>query len=111
MVLVRILMSKSGFEDEVLIKLIFGVVKHVTIDELYIIIIAARTGDTFYFYHCYCYKKRTSSKNCYLNKQDFSTSALDHFLEIYTQKMKILVGESWCVEVIKSAQKEGLHPP
>jgi hypothetical protein len=35
-VLVRILMSKSGFEDEVLIKLIFGVVKHVTIvdDEL-----------------------------------------------------------------------------
>jgi hypothetical protein len=34
MVLVRILMSKSGFEDEVLIKLIVGVVKHVTIDEL-----------------------------------------------------------------------------
>jgi hypothetical protein len=36
MVLVRILiiiMSKSGFEDEVLIKLIVGVVKHVTIDE------------------------------------------------------------------------------
>jgi hypothetical protein len=34
-VLVRILiMSKSGFEDEVLIKLIVGVVKHVTIDEL-----------------------------------------------------------------------------
>jgi ABC-type lipoprotein release transport system permease subunit len=32
-VLVRILMSKSGFEDEV-IKLIVGVVKHVTIDEL-----------------------------------------------------------------------------
>jgi hypothetical protein len=33
--LVRILMSKSGFEDEVLInKLIVGVVKHVTIDEL-----------------------------------------------------------------------------
>jgi hypothetical protein len=30
-VLVRILMSKSGFEDEVLIKLIVGVVKHVTI--------------------------------------------------------------------------------
>jgi hypothetical protein len=27
-------MSKSGFEDEVLIKLIVGVVKHVTIDEL-----------------------------------------------------------------------------
>jgi hypothetical protein len=34
MELVRILMSKSGFEDEVLIKLIVGVVKHVTIDEL-----------------------------------------------------------------------------
>jgi hypothetical protein len=35
MVLVRILiMSKSGFEDDVLIKLIVGVVKHVTIDEL-----------------------------------------------------------------------------
>jgi hypothetical protein len=34
MVLVRILMSKSGFEDEVLIKLIVGVVKHITIDEL-----------------------------------------------------------------------------
>jgi hypothetical protein len=36
MVLVRILMSKSGsFKDEVLlIKLIVGVVKHVTIDEL-----------------------------------------------------------------------------
>jgi hypothetical protein len=34
MVLVRILMSKSGSEDEVLIKLIVGVVKHVTIDEL-----------------------------------------------------------------------------
>jgi hypothetical protein len=34
MILVRILMSKSGFEDEVLIKLIIGVVKHVTIDEL-----------------------------------------------------------------------------
>jgi hypothetical protein len=33
-VLVRILMSKSGFEDEVLIKLIVGVAKHVTIDEL-----------------------------------------------------------------------------
>jgi hypothetical protein len=34
-VLVRmILMSKFGFEDEVLIKLIVGVVKHVTIDEL-----------------------------------------------------------------------------
>jgi hypothetical protein len=33
-VLVRILMSKSGFEDEFLIKLIVGVVKHVTIDEL-----------------------------------------------------------------------------
>jgi hypothetical protein len=33
-VLVRILMSKSGFEDEVLIKLIVGVVDHVTIDEL-----------------------------------------------------------------------------
>jgi hypothetical protein len=35
-VLVRILMSKSGFEDEVLIKLIVGVVKHVStmIDEL-----------------------------------------------------------------------------
>jgi hypothetical protein len=32
MVLVRILiMSKSGFKDEVLIKLIVGVVKHVTI--------------------------------------------------------------------------------
>jgi hypothetical protein len=32
MVLVRILiMSKSGFEDEVLIKLIVGVVKHVTL--------------------------------------------------------------------------------
>jgi hypothetical protein len=29
MVLVRILMSKSGFKDEVLIKLIVGVVKHV----------------------------------------------------------------------------------
>jgi hypothetical protein len=29
-VLVRILMSKSGFEDKVLIKLIVGVVKHVT---------------------------------------------------------------------------------
>jgi hypothetical protein len=27
-------MSKSRFEDEVLIKLIVGVVKHVTIDEL-----------------------------------------------------------------------------
>jgi hypothetical protein len=27
-------MSKSGFEDEVLIELIVGVVKHVTIDEL-----------------------------------------------------------------------------
>jgi hypothetical protein len=27
-------MSKSGFEDEVLIKLIVGVLKHVTIDEL-----------------------------------------------------------------------------
>jgi hypothetical protein len=27
-------MSKSGFKDEVLIKLIVGVVKHVTIDEL-----------------------------------------------------------------------------
>jgi hypothetical protein len=26
--------TKSGFEDEVLIKLIVGVVKHVTIDEL-----------------------------------------------------------------------------
>jgi hypothetical protein len=34
MVLVRILMSKSGFKDEVLIKLIVGVVKHVTIDPL-----------------------------------------------------------------------------
>jgi hypothetical protein len=35
MVLVRILRSKSGFKDEVLIKLIVGVVKHhVTIDEL-----------------------------------------------------------------------------
>jgi hypothetical protein len=33
MVLVRILMSKSGFKDKVLIKLIVGVVKHVTIDE------------------------------------------------------------------------------
>jgi hypothetical protein len=33
MVLVRILMSKSGFEDEVLIKLIVGVVKHVTIED------------------------------------------------------------------------------
>jgi hypothetical protein len=33
-VLVRILMSISGFEDEFLIKLIVGVVKHVTIDEL-----------------------------------------------------------------------------
>jgi hypothetical protein len=32
-------MSKSGFEDEVLIKLIVGVVKHVTIDELGPIII------------------------------------------------------------------------
>jgi hypothetical protein len=31
MVLVRILMSKSGFKDEVLIKLIVGVVKHVKI--------------------------------------------------------------------------------
>jgi hypothetical protein len=31
MVLVRILMSKSGFEDEVLIKLIVGVVKIVII--------------------------------------------------------------------------------
>jgi hypothetical protein len=31
---VRILMSKSGFEDEVHIKLIVAVVKHVTIDEL-----------------------------------------------------------------------------
>jgi hypothetical protein len=30
MVLVRILMSKSGFKDKVLIKLIVGVVKHVT---------------------------------------------------------------------------------
>jgi hypothetical protein len=30
MVLVRILMSKSGFKDEVLIKLIVEVVKHVT---------------------------------------------------------------------------------
>jgi hypothetical protein len=29
-----LIMSKSGFEDEVLIKLIVGVVKHVTIDEL-----------------------------------------------------------------------------
>jgi hypothetical protein len=34
MVLVRILMSKSGFEDEFLIKLIVGVVQHVTIDKL-----------------------------------------------------------------------------
>jgi hypothetical protein len=34
MVMVRILMSKSGFEDKVLIKLIVGVVKHVTINEL-----------------------------------------------------------------------------
>jgi hypothetical protein len=34
LVLVRILMSKSGFEDEVLIKLIVGVVKLATIDEL-----------------------------------------------------------------------------
>jgi hypothetical protein len=33
-VLVRILMSKSGFRYEVLIKLIVGVVKHVTINEL-----------------------------------------------------------------------------
>jgi hypothetical protein len=33
-VLVRILMSKSGFKDEGLIKLIVGVVKHVTIDKL-----------------------------------------------------------------------------
>jgi hypothetical protein len=33
-VLVRMLMLKSGFEDEGLIKLIVGVVKHVTIDEL-----------------------------------------------------------------------------
>jgi hypothetical protein len=32
MILVRILMSKSGFKDKVLIKLIVGVVKHVTID-------------------------------------------------------------------------------
>jgi hypothetical protein len=32
MVLVRILMSKSGFKDKVLIKLIVGVVKHVTIE-------------------------------------------------------------------------------
>jgi hypothetical protein len=29
MVLVRILMLKSGFKDEVLIKLIVGVVKHI----------------------------------------------------------------------------------
>jgi hypothetical protein len=28
-------MSKSGFEDEVLIKLIVGVVKHVTIEYIY----------------------------------------------------------------------------
>jgi hypothetical protein len=34
LVLVRILMLKFGFEDEFLIKLIVGVVKHVTIDEL-----------------------------------------------------------------------------
>jgi hypothetical protein len=34
-VLVRILMSKSGFEDEVLVKLIVGIVKHVTIDIYY----------------------------------------------------------------------------
>jgi hypothetical protein len=34
MVIVIILMSKSGFKDEVLIKMIVGVVKHVTIDEL-----------------------------------------------------------------------------
>jgi hypothetical protein len=34
MVLGRILMSKSGFKDEVLIKLIVGVVKHVTFYEL-----------------------------------------------------------------------------
>jgi hypothetical protein len=33
-VLVRILMSKSGFKDEVFIKLIVGVIKHVTINEL-----------------------------------------------------------------------------
>jgi hypothetical protein len=32
MVLVRILMSKSGFEDEVLIKLIVGVVKASVVD-------------------------------------------------------------------------------
>jgi hypothetical protein len=32
--LVRILMSKSGFEDEVLIKLVVGVLKYVTINEL-----------------------------------------------------------------------------
>jgi hypothetical protein len=33
-VLVRILMSKSGFKDEVLIKLIVGVVNHVITNEL-----------------------------------------------------------------------------
>jgi hypothetical protein len=39
MVLVIILMSKSGFEDEVLIKLIVGVVKHVTIDLILILVV------------------------------------------------------------------------
>jgi hypothetical protein len=34
MILLRILMSKFGFKDKVLIKLIVGVVKHVTINEL-----------------------------------------------------------------------------
>jgi hypothetical protein len=34
MVLVRILMSKSGFEDEFLIKMIVGVVKHVTMNRI-----------------------------------------------------------------------------
>jgi hypothetical protein len=47
--LVRILMSKSGFEDEVLIKLIVGVVKHVIIDEL--VVFWDGHSETFcYFY-------------------------------------------------------------
>jgi hypothetical protein len=41
MVLVRILMSKSGFKDEVLIKFIVGVVMHVTDACLYLLTIEA----------------------------------------------------------------------
>jgi uncharacterized membrane protein len=63
MILVRILiMSKSGFEDEVLIKLIVGVVKHVTYQPInikprlgsssltFLVVAGILTCKDFYFY-------------------------------------------------------------